>query len=301
MHDTGPEQHIKHTTHGLLRPGRWLWARALGWSIVLGIALWSTYKSVASVGIGLGLGGTGLPTMLGVLAALALYLLSVRLIEQRTADELGVARLAPELAVGSALGAALFAAVMAVLLATGTYTLTGLTAAAPWLPLADSAEGVAEELIFRGAIFRLLSSVFGVWWALGLSSGLFGAVHVSKPGADLMAVLGIILAGGIPLAALYVLTRRLWASIGYHIGWNFTEAYVFGAHVSGTGFGTSLYQVRPVPGVDPIWSGGAFGPEASVVTVVLGFLLGAALLAIMKRLHVQRWDIGMHARTQDKN
>jgi uncharacterized protein len=301
MHDTGPEQHIKHTTHGLLRPGRWLWARALGWSIVLGIALWSTYKSVASVGIGLGLGGTGLPTMLGVLAALALYVLSVRLIERRTADELRLARLAPELAVGGALGAALFAAVIAVLLATGTYTLTGLTAAAPWLPLADSAEGVAEELIFRGAIFRLLSSVFGVWWALGLSSGLFGALHVSKPGADLMAVLGIILAGGIPLAALYVLTRRLWASIGYHIGWNFTEAYVFGAHVSGTGFGTSLYQVRPVPGVDPIWSGGAFGPEASVVTVVLGFLLGAALLAIMKRLHVQRWDIGMHARTQDKD
>lgn len=301
MHDTGPEQHIKHTTHGLLRPGRWLWARALGWSIVLGIALWITYKSVASVGIGLGLGGTGLPTMLGVLAALALYVFSVRLIERRTADELRLARLAPELAVGGALGAALFAAVIAVLLATGSYALSGPAAAAPWLPLADSAEGVVEELIFRGAIFRLLSSVFGMWGALGLSSGLFGALHVSKPGADLMAVLGIILAGGIPLAALYVLTRRLWASIGYHIGWNFTEAYVFGAYVSGTGFGASLYQVQPVPGVDPIWSGGAFGPEASVVTVVLGFLLGAALLAIMKRLHVQRWDIGMHARTQDKD
>ena len=70
----------------------------------------------------------------------------------------------------------------------------------------------------------------------------------------------------------------MWASIGYHIGWNFTEAYVFGAHVSGTGPGASLYQVQLIPGVDPIWSGGAFGPEASVVTAVHGFVTSAALL-----------------------
>src|SRR6185437_15397416 len=99
MHDNGSERHIKRTPHGLLRPGRWLWARALPWSIVLGIALWIAYKLVKNVAISMGLGGTGLPTTLGVLATIALYVLSVRLIEGRTADELGVARLAPELAV----------------------------------------------------------------------------------------------------------------------------------------------------------------------------------------------------------
>ena len=292
MHDNGSEQHIKRTPHGLLRPGLWLWARALPWSIVLGIALWIAYKLVKNVAISMGLGGTGLPTTLGVLAALALYVLSVRLIERRTADELGVARLAPELAVGGVLGAVFFSAIMAVLLATGAYALSGPGAAAPWLPLAESLEGAVEELIFRGSIFRLLTRVFGTWGALGLSSGLFGALHVSKPGADLMAVLGIILAGGIPLAALYVLTRRLWASMGYHIAWNFTEAYVFGAQVSGTGSGVSLYQVQPLPGVDTLWSGGAFGPEASVVTVVLGFLLTVALLAVVKDFNVQMREAG---------
>src|SRR5690242_14600510 len=99
MQDNGSEQHISRTAHGLLRPGRWLWARALPWSIVLGIALWITYKLVKGVGIGLGLGGTGLPTMLGVLAGLALYVLSVGLVERRIADELGLARLTPQLAV----------------------------------------------------------------------------------------------------------------------------------------------------------------------------------------------------------
>src|SRR5437868_11651831 len=125
MHDNGSEQHTKRKTHGLLRPGRWLWARALPWSIVLGIALWITYRFVKGVGISLGLGGTGLPSTLGVLAAVAVYVFSVRLIERRTVDELGLARLAPELAVGGALGAALFSAVMAVLLGTGAYALSG--------------------------------------------------------------------------------------------------------------------------------------------------------------------------------
>jgi membrane protease YdiL (CAAX protease family) len=172
---------------------------------------------------------------------------------------------------------------MMVLLATGTYAIIGPTVAAPWQILAGSLDGAVEELIFRGAIFRLLWSSLGVWWALSLSSILFGLAHLIKPSADLMAVLGIIFAGGIPMAALYLLTSRLWASIGYHIAWNFTEAYIFGAQVSGTGSGPSLYQVRPVAGVDTLWSGGTFGPEASVANVVMGSLVGAVLLVLANR------------------
>jgi membrane protease YdiL (CAAX protease family) len=98
-----------------------------------------------------------------------------------------------------------------------------------------------------------------------------------------MAVLGVAFGGGIPLAALYVLSGRLWAPIGYHIAWNFTEAYVFGAEVSGGQLGRSVFQVRPVAGVSTFWSGGAFGPEASMATLIMGLLVGAALLALAKR------------------
>jgi membrane protease YdiL (CAAX protease family) len=186
-----------------------LWARVLPWSIVFGIALWIAYKFVKGVIIGLGLGGTGLPTTIGVLATLALYTASVRL--------------------------------------------------------------------------RLLSSIFGTWCALGLSSALFGAWHLVIRGADLLAVLGVMFAGGIPATALYMVTGRLWASIGYHMAWNFTEAYVFGAGVSGSDFGPSLFQVRARPGVDALWSGGTFGPEASMVTLVFGLLVSAALITLAKR------------------
>jgi hypothetical protein len=78
---------------------------------------------------------------MGMLAAFALYVLSVRLIEQRLPDELGLARLAPELAAGIAVGAALLSAMMGVLLVTGAYAVSGPTAAAPWQALTGSLEG----------------------------------------------------------------------------------------------------------------------------------------------------------------
>ena len=81
------------------------------------------------------------------------------------------------------------------------------------------------------------------------------------------------------LAALYVLTARLWASIGAHIAWNFTQGYVFGANVSGIPLGPSLYRAEPVAGAGPLWTGGAFGPEASWPAMLLGSLAAAAILA----------------------
>jgi membrane protease YdiL (CAAX protease family) len=280
----------KPRSKGLLQPGHLLWARALPWGIVFAVVLWVVYKMAKGAAGDLGLGGAGprilVPATLGVLAALALYVLSVRLIERRWPDELALARLGPELAVGLVLGAALFAAAMGVLLAIGAYALTGPTIAPAWKALAISlTSGVTEELIFRGVIFRLLWSTFGPWWALVLSSALFGVVHLGNPDSDLMAMLGIIFGAGVPLAALYILTGRLWAPIGYHMAWNFSQGYVFGAQVSGTSFGPSLYRAELVAGVDALWSGGAFGPEAALPTVILAGLAGAALLALATRRH----------------
>jgi hypothetical protein len=90
----------KRPLQGLLRPDHFFWARAVPWSVVFGTALWIAYKFGVGVGIDLGL-GVSIGVVLGVLAAFALYVLSVRLIERRLPDELGLAQLAPELAAGS--------------------------------------------------------------------------------------------------------------------------------------------------------------------------------------------------------
>jgi hypothetical protein len=72
-----------------------------------------------------------------------------------------------------------------------------------------------------------------------------------------------------------MLTRRLWLPIGIHAGWNFTEGGVFGAAESGTAPHGWLQSTTS----GPAWlSGGDFGPEASVVTVMICGALGLALV-----------------------
>jgi len=44
MFNDGHEQQAKCPSQGLLRPGRFLWARAMPWGIVFGIVLWIAYK-----------------------------------------------------------------------------------------------------------------------------------------------------------------------------------------------------------------------------------------------------------------
>ena len=50
MFNDGHEQQAKCPSQGLLRPGRFLWARAVPWGIVFGIVLWIAYKFVKGVG-----------------------------------------------------------------------------------------------------------------------------------------------------------------------------------------------------------------------------------------------------------
>ena len=273
---------------GVLQPGRWLPARALAWGVVFAFGIVLASALVEGIAAGLGMRRDRplilLSTAVAVLAALAVYLLGVRFIERRTPDELALNGFARELAAGLLFGAATFAAVMGVLVATGAYTLTGPTVAPPWRGLAIAlSSGVVEELVFRGVLFRLLWCAFGIGWGLAVSAGLFGLAHLANPPHDIMAALAVALEAGLMLAALYVLTGRLWASIGAHIAWNFTQGYVFGARVSGVDLGPSLYRAEPVAGAGTLWTGGPFGPEASWPAVLLGCLSAAAILALAAR------------------
>lgn len=88
------------------------------------------------------------------------------------------------------------------------------------------------------------------------------------------------LEAGVLLGAAYALTGRLWLPIGLHIAWNFTEGSIFGMSVSGNttaGFGDAGLLRGTLSG-PRILTGGAFGPEASVVAVLVCFLVAVYLL-----------------------
>jgi uncharacterized protein len=135
---------------------------------------------------------------------------------------------------------------------------------------------VLEEIAFRGYLFRLLSTAAGTWAAVLITSVLFGAAHAANPGATLFSSVAIAVEAGVILAGAYAVTTRLWMPIGLHFGWNFAEGTIWGMSVSGGATAPNL--TRGSLAGAPILTGGAFGPEASLVAMLLSLGVGAFLL-----------------------
>jgi membrane protease YdiL (CAAX protease family) len=284
----------------VLAPGRWRWLRSVAWAVGL-FVLVTVAGTLAAAAVGLiGSAATGIPltvaltpaTHVGqiayvamVAATLAAYAGLVCVGEARRPSELAPARAAVELAAGVAIGTAMMAVTVALLLAARGVTLTTQPIRSLGNAVALSLQsGFVEEVLFRLIVLRLLWRAFGPWPALALSALLFGAVHLMNPNATWFAAFAIAIEAGIMLAAFYILTGRLWVSIGVHAAWNFTQGWVFGAAVSGTnGFAGGPLALDPVPGAPQWLSGGAFGPEASFAGLLVGTLVGAGVLVLAAR------------------
>ncbi|MFC0682559.1 lysostaphin resistance A-like protein [Lysobacter korlensis] len=228
------------------------------------------------------------------LLAIPAYRLLVRWTERREATELGVAGAGRGLLFGVGIGAGLMVVVVGLLWALGSYRVIGSNPASVMLaPLMIAiSSGVAEEILLRGVVFRIIEQSLGSVLALLASALLFGFGHMGNPGATVWSSLAIAVEAGLLLAALYMLTRSLWASIGAHFAWNLMLGGVFGIPVSGLQMDGWLRST--VSG--PEWlTGGAFGVEASVPTLVLATTVAVALLMRAKRAGnfvPFRWRLG---------
>jgi membrane protease YdiL (CAAX protease family) len=133
-----------------------------------------------------------------------------------------------------------------------------------------------EEMLFRGYAFQLLVRSIGAFATILPVSILFGMVHLGNPHATLLGGINTTL-WGIVLGFAYWRTNALWLPIGLHFGWNFTLP-LFGVNLSGFTMGVTGYALRWRSG--DLWSGGAYGPEGSILTtgivVVLFFVIQRA-------------------------
>ncbi len=205
-----------------------------------------------------------------------LYRILVRHFERREVAELAMDGAASRVAAGIVLGAVLFSIVFA-LLALGGYVehtrFGGFTGLAVQLATSVGA-AVGEELVFRGGIFRIAEERFGTAVALLISSVLFGLMHAANTGATPVSTAAIALEAGALLGIVYSASRSLWLPMGLHFGWNFTEGGIFGTAVSGGQAHGLLESVLSGP---PLATGGAFGPEASVIAIAVSLTATAAI------------------------
>jgi membrane protease YdiL (CAAX protease family) len=143
-----------------------------------------------------------------------------------------------------------------------------------------AAGSIGEELLFRGYGLQVLIAAVGPWASILPLGVLFGVLHYGNPGATVLS--SVITAGfGILFGYAYLRSHDLWLPIGLHFGWNFTLP-LFGVNMSGLRIRVTGYEMTWSAGT--LWSGGEYGPEASVLT--LGVLV--LLFFYIRRIPVRR-------------
>ncbi|HYD46668.1 MAG TPA: CPBP family intramembrane glutamic endopeptidase [Phenylobacterium sp.] len=186
------------------------------------------------------------------------------------------------LIVGLALGAGGLAVVVAIVAVLGLVR-QGQEPAAPLIAATAGVvvigfQATAEEVCFRGWLQPLLCARWGPWLGGAVTAVLFAALHAI--GAELTPVAAVnLLLGGLLFGLLALRSGGLWAPVGAHFGWNWTEAAGLG--------------LEPNPGVGPLgamadldiagaalWSGGTNGLNGSLATsLVLAALIAGALVS----------------------
>jgi membrane protease YdiL (CAAX protease family) len=282
------EWHIVLGTSGILAQGRWLRLRAIIWAIFLSACALGLFVLTQYLG-----GWLHLPPnssyyiVLGIpLLALVGYGLLVAAAEGRRPVEVLPHRgTIAEITMGALIGFLLLSAITAILWSLGLYKVQ----ANHWRRVFDSfvfnsyLSGMMEELMFRGILLRLLGRAFGLAWGLVLSSVLFGLAHLTH--GDWLAVVGITINAGFTMGLLYMATGSIWMSIGLHTAWDFTEVSLLGVNSH-----NGLLLSTPVAGKPELLTGGQFGPDVSVLSLLIGVLLSAAIVFV--------WDRGLFRKTQ---
>lgn len=126
---------------------------------------------------------------------------------------------------------------------------------------------LSEEILIRGYVLSNFMDSSNKYIALLISSFLFALMHGLNPNITTIEMINLFLAG-IMLGITYLYTKNLWFAFANHFSWNFFQA-MFGFHVSGL----TIYSPIKLKIEPSIWTGGEFGVEGSVLTILLQSIL----------------------------
>ncbi|MBS5925940.1 MAG: CPBP family intramembrane metalloprotease [Clostridium sp.] len=139
--------------------------------------------------------------------------------------------------------------------------------------------GFAEELLSRGYIIGAMeASNNNKWFAIMVSAVIFSLMHYGNNGFSLIPFLNIFLVG-ILFGVMYVKTKSIWLSTGFHITWNFFQGCIYGMPVSGITT-PKLYEMTFVG--NSILNGGTFGPEGGLIVTMVIILMLVSLVFLIK-------------------
>ena len=126
---------------------------------------------------------------------------------------------------------------------------------------------LTEEILIRGYVLNNFMDSSNKYIALFISSLLFALMHGFNPHITTVGIINLFFAG-IMLGITYLFTKNLWFAFANHFSWNFFQA-MFGFHVSGL----KIYSPIKLKIESSIWTGGEFGIEGSVLTILLQIII----------------------------
>jgi membrane protease YdiL (CAAX protease family) len=133
--------------------------------------------------------------------------------------------------------------------------------AALFTPILLFCGAAGEEIMFRGFMLQYLIRGYGAWAGILGIGALFGLMHATNPGATALGMVNT--AGfGVLFGAALLRSHDLWLPIGMHFGWNATLPFL-GVELSGLTIRVTEYRL--VWSAGDLWSGGNYGPEASLI------------------------------------
>jgi uncharacterized protein len=126
--------------------------------------------------------------------------------------------------------------------------------------------GVFEESLFRGYLQSTLARGIGFWWAAVLLSLAFALGHLTNSGESVLGIIQVFASGLFFCLTLWY-TKSLLLAVGFHAGWDWGQSYFYGTADSGLVM-QNHFLASHASG-NPLWSGGATGPEGSLLMVPL--------------------------------
>jgi membrane protease YdiL (CAAX protease family) len=272
-------------------PAKPLWRRIVDFPLIamlVAVALFVLANAAAILAIKLlpamgQIGSTVARSAIAIGIVWLVYKLAIRHLGEEPRDDLRLADAPKGLGLGLLLGFLVFTLIVGVAAIADVYNVIGAGGTGDLLRILVTIAilpGFMEELLFRGILFRWLEQFAGSWFALAMTSALFGLAHMFNPNATALSSFAIALEAGVLLGGAYMLTRNLWMAIGLHAAWNFTQGWIFDVPVSGTDQNGLVEAQLSGP---ELLSGGAFGLEASLIAMVVATAAGVALVVLAVR------------------
>lgn len=283
---------IELGTAGVLTSGRWLWLRAILWAMLLFAGAFAFFLSTQYIGHWFHPPpNSSYVIVLGIpILAFVVYAFVIRAAEKRTPVEvLPGAGTITDILIGAIIGVVMLCLITAMLWALGLYEVkpNHLSHVFDSFVFDSYLSGMMEELLFRAILLRILARAFGPRWGLVLSAAMFGLAHLSH--GSWLPLLEVAINAGLPLGLLYMATGRLWMAISMHTAWDFAEESLLGVNTH-----HGLLLSTPAHGKSALLTGGTYGPDGSVLAMVIGILACAGILWAWRRGHFQNVQSTTH-------